>query len=208
MKSLFIDTSNMDVSIALVENNKIINSICDNVPNMHSVYTVPYIKMVLDNSNLEPNDIDNILVVNGPGSFTGIRIGLTIAKIYGYSLKKDVITVSSLKALALSTKGEYIMALISARNDNYYVGLYDKYYSEIIDEHFANISEIKNIIKLYSDLVIVGYDDIKIGRNVCHKTYLDIVNIVKYYGNEKVENIHSINSNYLKLPQAVEAKND
>ena len=155
MISLFIDTSDSDVSIAIIKEGNLINLIQESIPNEHSIYTVKYIDEILKKSNLEPNSIDNIMVVSGPGSFTGLRIGLTIAKTYAYLLKKDIILVSSLKMLALSTEGEYILSLIDAKHDNYYLGLYDKYYDSIIEEEFSNKEEIENILKEYLTLYLL-----------------------------------------------------
>lgn len=208
MISLFIDTSNSDVSIAVVIDGVVKASICENIPNMHSVYVVPYVDKVVKDANIVFNDIDNIMVVNGPGSFTGIRIGLTVAKIMGYSLNKGTIPVSSLKALALSSKGDYVMALIGARNDNYYMGLYDRYRNEIIAEHFAHIDEIKKILKEYDDVLLVSNSEIRIGRKVAKVVKYDISRIAQYYSDEEVVDAHALKSNYLKLPQAVCDLND
>jgi len=207
MISLFIDTSNTDVSIAVVKDDEILSSICENIPNQHSVYVVPYVKKVLDDSNIRIDDIDNIMVVNGPGSFTGIRIGLTVAKIMGYSLKKDIIPVSSLKALAFCSKSDYIMALIPARNDNYYIGLYDCYYNDVISEHFGNIDEVNELINKYENVSVVSCEDITIGEVNINKSNLDILKIVNYYKDEEAIDAHVIKSNYLKLPQAVSDRN-
>ena len=86
MISLFIDTSNSDVSIAVCKDDEILASICDSIPNMHSVYVVPYLEKIVSEAGIDFSDIDKIMVVNGPGSFTGIRIGLTVAKILGYCI--------------------------------------------------------------------------------------------------------------------------
>ena len=112
MITLFIDTSAKDVSIALLKDNKIVNKIVKSIPNEHSKYAISYLEEVLKKSNVKPNEVNSIMVTNGPGSFTGIRIGLTIAKIYAYLLNIDVTLVSSLKIIALSTEGEYILSLI------------------------------------------------------------------------------------------------
>ena len=90
MISLFIDTSLSDVSIALVKDNIILSNIKNTSPKEHSIYTTKFIEDILKENNLVPNDINEIIVVNGPGSFTGIRIGVTIAKMYAYLLKKDI----------------------------------------------------------------------------------------------------------------------
>ena len=134
MRTLFIDTSSSDVSIAIVENEKIISKIIKNIPNQHSIYAVKFVNDVLENAQIDAKDIDNIMVVNGPGSFTGIRIGLTIAKIYGYLLKKDIITVSSLRAMALSSDAKIVIPVIDAHHDNYYYGVYDMFDNIILKD--------------------------------------------------------------------------
>ena len=83
MMTLFIDTSFSDVSIAILKDNKILSQKIDNLHMEHSKYVVKYIKECLEESKIDANQIDNIMVCIGPGSFTGIRIGVTIAKTYG-----------------------------------------------------------------------------------------------------------------------------
>jgi len=203
MIALFIDTSFSDVSIALLKDNKIINKIVKSIPNEHSKYAITYIDEVLKKSNIKPNEVNNIMVVNGPGSFTGVRIGLTIAKIYAYLLNIEVTLISSLKTLALSEEGEYILSLIDARNNNYYLGLYDKNYNEVIKEHFSNIEEVNELINNYQDLKIVSNSNINI-NNYKKITELDIEKIAKYYQDKIRVNAHQVLPNYLKLPQVLE----
>lgn len=208
MISLFIDTSNSDVSIAVCKDDEILASICDSIPNMHSVYVVPYLEKIVNEAGVDFSDIDKIMVVNGPGSFTGIRIGLTVAKILGYCLNKCIIPVSSLKALALSSSGDYIMSIIDARNDNYYIGFYDRYYNEIIPEHFANIEEINDLLLKYDDVCLVSNSELNINNYIVNKVSYDVLNIVNYYKDEEEIDAHNLKSNYLKLPQAVCDHND
>lgn len=87
MISLFIDTSLEDVSIALVKDGKELSQIHEYIPGKHSIYVTQYISDILKNNNLSPDNVDEIIVVNGPGSFTGIRIGVTIAKMFAYIKK-------------------------------------------------------------------------------------------------------------------------
>ena len=110
MISLFIDTSLADVSIALLKENKLLSQIHNNIPGEHSIYVTKYIEDILKDNNLSPKDVDEIIVVNGPGSFTGIRIGVTIAKIFAYIRKIRIVTISSLKARAIGHNGEYILS--------------------------------------------------------------------------------------------------
>ena len=203
MKTLFIDTSFSDVSIAILKDNKIISSIQNNIPNEHSIYAHPYIEKVLKDSNTLPKEIDEIIVGNGPGSFTGVRIGLTIAKVYAYLENIPVTLISSLKTLALSEKGEYILSLIDARNDNYYLGLYDKNYNDVIKEQFTNIKEVQELLNEYSNIKIVTNSKINLD-NYQLITNINIENIVNYYQDKEQVNAHQVLPNYLKLPQVLE----
>lgn len=207
MKTLFIDTSNKDVSIATLKDHKMLSLKQDNIFNKHSVYTIPYIKEVLEKSNIKSNEIDKILVINGPGSFTGIRIGLTIVKIYSYLLNINVVCISSLKALSLSTKGNTI-SLIDAKNDNYYVGIYDDNNNSVIEEQFINYNELKHLLEKYKDYQKVSYEEFDIDNYHINKINLDIEKIDNYYQENNGINNFEVTTNYLKLPQALEELND
>lgn len=208
MKTLFIDTSSSDVSIAIVKDNEIISKIVKNIPNKHSVYAVKFINDILESANMNPNDIDNIMVVSGPGSFTGIRIGLTIAKIYGYLLEKDIITVSSLRAMALSSDAKIVIPIIDAHHDNYYYGIYDMFDNIILKDKFNTKDELLKQINKYEDADIVSCEKVENGDIKARKIEYNIVNIVAHYKYELPVNPHFVVPNYLKLPQALEGKND
>lgn len=205
MISLFIDTSGIDVSIALIRDNNVIAKIVERIPNQHSVYTTSYLDKVLKSANINPVDVDKILVVNGPGSFTGVRIGVTIAKVFAYILKKEIICLSSLKIRALSVSHDYCLSLISANKGNYYVGLYDRDNNDVIEEQFNNGDYIKTLIDKYNPIIVCD-NDINLFNEVIKKTELDIINIVDYYKDNVGENVHLVVPNYLKLPQALEEK--
>ena len=115
MKILFIDTTTEILVIALYIENKIVDTIKLDGVKEHSIYAVVKVKEILDNNNLEANDIDKLIVVNGPGSFTGIRVGVTIAKTYAYTLNKRISTSSALKNMIISalymTKNRILMIL-------------------------------------------------------------------------------------------------
>ena len=102
MKVLYIDTTTSYLYTGIVVEGKLIEEIQTDFGKDLSSVALKKISEMLDNSNLKPNDIDKIIVVNGPGSFTGSRVGVTIAKTYAYSLKKDITTITSLEAMAAS----------------------------------------------------------------------------------------------------------
>jgi len=204
MISLFIDTSMVNVSISIVKDNKIMSIIQEDIPNEHSKYATSYVRKVIDEAGIDANDIDNILVVNGPGSFTGVRIGVTIAKTYGYLINKELIPVSSLKSLAISSnKSGVIMSVIQANRSNFYVGIYDKDYNNLIDEEFVSGSRLIELIQEYNPY-IVSNDYYVIGIHKFNKVSLDVLRIVDYYKNMDKVNYHALVPNYLKLPQAME----
>ena len=208
MITLFIDTSYSNVSISIIKDGKILSHIQKDIPNMHSIYVTKFIKDCLDESKIDANDIDNIMVVNGPGSFTGVRIGVTIAKTYGYLIKKDITPVSSLKSIALSSnhKGT-IMSLVSANKKSYYVGIYDENYNSLIPEKCLNIEEIIPLCEQYNP-ILLSYNNNVIGKYKVNKQDLDILKIINYYIDKERVNPHSLIPNYLKLPQALEGHHD
>ena len=205
MISLFIDTSLSNVSISVIKDKKILSLIDECTPNMHSVYATKYVKDALDKANIDANEVDNIMVVNGPGSFTGIRIGVTIAKTYGYLVKKDITPISSLKILAISSNHDgIILSMIPANKYNYYVAVYDSNYHELEKEMFMSKEKIIQLCQKYNPY-IVSTETSVIGKYKINKQKLDILKIVNYYQNSNKVNYHKILPNYLKLPQALEA---
>ena len=204
MISLFIDTSLVNVSISVLKDGKILSLIQKEIPNMHSSYTTKFIKDALDEAHIDANDIDNIMVVNGPGSFTGVRIGVTIAKTYGYLIKKDIIPISSLKMLAISTSHSGpILSMIPANKSDYYIGVYDSEFNIIENERYAKKEEIIAICNKYNPY-IVSPDISVIGKYKINKQKLDILKISEYYQDKEKVNYHKLLPNYLKLPQALE----
>ena len=208
MISLFIDTSTINVSISIIKDDKILSLIRKDMPNGHSSYVTKFIKDALDMAHIDANEIDNIMVVNGPGSFTGIRIGVTIAKTYGYLIKKDLTLVSSLKSLAISAnKNDIVMSLIPANKSSYYVGVYDSNYEAIEEEKWMKKEDIVTLCNKYNPY-IVSNDISVIGKYKINKKELDVLRIVEYYKKKEKVNYHRALPNYLKAPQALEAHHD
>ena len=208
MINLFIDTSNDELIVALLVESNLISKKIKKSKNDHSVYTVKYIDDILKENGYFPNDVDNIFVVNGPGSFTGVRIGVSVAKTYAYLLQKNVIQVSSLRAMSLSVDNKMAISLIDAKNNNYYVGIYDMFDNSVSYETFTTKEDVLEKIKKYDDAKLISNKSFKIESYEVEKVELDIENIVKIYLSEfKKVNVHEVKPNYLKLPQVYEDKN-
>lgn len=206
MISLFIDTSLLNVSISVVKDGHTLSLISKSVPNMHSIYTTSFLKQALDDAKISPKEIDEIYVVDGPGSFTGLRIGVTIAKTYGYIIKKDITPVSTLKAYAISSKDNYpFMSIISANKTHYYIGIYNENFDSIVPEQFASYDRVLELITKYNP-ILVGVDNYFLSDFKVNKVELDIPKIINYYKNKEKVNYYKLVPNYLKLPQALEDK--
>ena len=135
MTYLFLDTSSNTLILSLIKEDKIIDKIIMESLKEHSIYAVEKLDEILKNNNLTPNDVDKIFVVNGPGSFTGVRIGVTIAKTYAYCLKKDIVPISSLKMKILEYKNyDNYVSVMKDKRDLVYCGIYDKKYKTISEE--------------------------------------------------------------------------
>nr|WP_240730347.1 tRNA (adenosine(37)-N6)-threonylcarbamoyltransferase complex dimerization subunit type 1 TsaB [Geobacillus kaustophilus] len=126
MKVLGIDTSNMPLGIALVDGDVVKGEFITNVKKDHSSRAMPAIELLLRRCDVAPKDLDLIVVAKGPGSYTGVRIGVTIAKTLAWSLGIPIAGVSSLEVLAAN--GRYfpgvIVPLFDARRGQIYTGLY------------------------------------------------------------------------------------
>lgn len=120
MYTLLIDTHSQKLVIVLYKENKVINKIIEKDINNHSSRTINAIKEALA-SYIKPNELSTIVVVNGPGSFTGLRIGVTIAKTMAYLLNIPIKVIDYLYLQALVIKGDSIITSV-ADPKGYYIG--------------------------------------------------------------------------------------
>ena len=156
MITLFIDTSTDTLTVSIINDDVILDAIT--LPSSeHSKYAMSAIESIFDKNNIKRNSVNKIMVVNGPGSFTGIRIGVTIAKIYAWACNINVIPISTLKAYAISNMGyKYYISSIDARRNYVYAAIYDSNYNNILDESYINKDDLINkIIKLEDYLIIL-----------------------------------------------------
>ena len=207
MITLLIDTSSFDVSIAVFKDDKILASIVKTLPNQHSIYTVSFIEEVLKTGGVSVHDVNQIMVVTGPGSFTGLRIGVTIAKVYAYLENIKVIPISSLKMRSLSITSTYCLSIIDAHHDHYYVGLYDKNHQDVVPEAFMSKDDVIKMIQQYHPIIVSDLDG-KIDNILYKKQELDFEKIITFFKSAPSFSHYLINPNYLKLPQVLEKKND
>lgn len=162
MKILAFDTSNTALSVAITDNDKVLAEHFSNENKTHSVTLFPAIQEVLKSANLSINEIDEIVVADGPGSFTGIRIAVTTAKTLAFTGKKDLKGVSSLAVIAknIEDTDKLIVPYFDARRSNVFAGIYEykdgKLVTVIPDNHFSIDDLLLELKKLNKSVIFVG----------------------------------------------------
>ena len=126
---LAYDTSSAKLSVALFKDREKLAGL-ESAPGVrHSSVLMPMIEQLLKKNSLSPADIDVLAVGLGPGSFTGLRVGIATAKVLGYVLKVKIIGISSLEAMAreaMNGQDTRAAAMMDARKGQVYGAIYEK----------------------------------------------------------------------------------
>ncbi len=173
---LFIDTHDELITVALKNNDDLFIK-TKMSEYSHSVYTMPMIESLFKDNNLNVKDLKKIIVVNGPGSFTGIRIGLSIAKTMAYALNIDINTISSLTSYLISSDLNEKRKAVIEDNKGYYISVMDENNNIIVNEY-------------YSEEDNENYPQVE--------SKLDVNKIIEYCKDMKSENAHHVKANYVK----------
>lgn len=210
MKILCIDTSSKLCSVAVLEDTTLINKLELDNGLTHSETLMPLIKKLLESINLSLKDIDLLVSDIGPGSFTGIRIGVATCKAFSDSINIPCIGISSLEVLAYNIKKDGIIcSTIDCKNDNCYFALYELNsgnYNVLIEPCAKAVNEVLELLNnQYSDKNISFVGDGIPSSSIDIFNYLNVENLgIAGYKkfiiqNEIGENILPL---YLKKPQA------
>ena len=206
MKNLFIDSSRKSLSLALTDNDKLLFISNIDSYNKHSNFLMNEINNILIKAHISVYGIDNIIVLNGPGSFTGIRIGVTVAKTLAWVLSKKIYALNNLKALALSSNEDVIISIIFDKDKNSYVGIYEKDkevegYLNIDDDAFNIKNKNISIVAFSSSTFLSNLNDILSKNNNVKISVIedyDYIKIINYALNNKSLNPHLVEPVYLK----------
>lgn len=206
MRTLYIDTSSSFLYSGIINNNTIEAEVKEKFGHKLSEVALPQIVSMFDKKKLQAKDIDKIIVVNGPGSFTGIRIGITIAKVYAWSLKIPISTITSLDAMAVSSNADnYKVPILDARRNYVFAAIYDRNNNIIMEPSYLKIEELNKKINELDRYCIITNDKLNAYDNI--EPYSpDLLKIVNKYRNKDNINPHAVNPNYLKLTEAEESK--
>ena len=204
MRVLYIDTSSDYLYSGIVIDDKLVSSVKKKYEKDLSKEALPKIIELFDEAEITPKDLDKIIVVNGPGSFTGIRIGITIAKTIACALNINITPISGLTAMAISCDNDtYKMPLIDARRGYVYGAIYDKDNNKVIEDSHIYLQDLLDKSKDLGNVTVITNNDIDINLEKV-KYDPDILKIVKHYENSEGINPHLVNPIYLKKTEAEE----
>jgi tRNA threonylcarbamoyl adenosine modification protein YeaZ len=160
MKILAIETSGKVASTALLEDYKVISEIVLNTKLVHSVMLIDLIDQVLRNASRKIEDVDLFAVSIGPGSFTGLRIGVSTIKGFCYATSKPCIGVDTLMALCYNfwACSDFLMPILDAKSQKVFTGIFRFEKGKLKTYHptsILDIEEAKELAKKY-DPVLLG----------------------------------------------------
>jgi len=230
MKILAVDTSSSVCSVAILEDDKVIKeNILDN-GKTHSENFMPLLDKTLKDVNLTLDDIDLIACCIGPGSFTGIRIGIASIKAIAEVKNLPIVSVTSLESLAYNEDSlGAIISMIDARNNQVYAGIFNNKHEKNADYIADSIDNTIEVIRKYiennaiRDITFVG-DGSTSNKEILEKAFSG-VNIVfsdnnkqkgtslgicaynKFTKKEDIKNADTLNPLYLRKSQAERMKN-
>ncbi|MBA4538594.1 tRNA (adenosine(37)-N6)-threonylcarbamoyltransferase complex dimerization subunit type 1 TsaB [Bacillus aquiflavi] len=221
MKVLAIDTTNYVLGIAIVDEVKVIGEYITNLKKNHSVRAMPAIDMLMRECDVVPSDLHKIVVAKGPGSYTGVRIGVTIAKTLAWTLNIPLVGVSSLEILAASSGryfNGYVSPLFDARRGQIYTGLY-RYDKGELTPALKDIIVLSELwaeqLKGYCEPILFVGNDLHLHRQAFEKTLTKQAVFaavtehnprpgeLAFLGmNKESEEVHTFTPNYVRMAEA------
>lgn len=195
MKYLVIDTCADKLIISIIENMEMIYYYDEKSDTTLSKKANSVLAQAFEEAGLTIQDIDKIFIVNGPGSFTGIRVGVTIAKTIGYCLNIPLIPISELELLATTNIKGNRMSIIDARRGYVFGAVYDENLNMIVPEQHILLEELKKKVDNYT---IIDKNNEKI----------DLLAAIRKHEMDKPIDAHLLNPNYLKRTEAEENLHD
>lgn len=227
MKILGIDTSTKIATIAVIDEEKVLGEYTLNQEMSHSENLIPMIKELLNNLYIKIEDIDLYGVAIGPGSFTGLRIGVAAVKSLAHLFNKPIVGVSTLQGMAYNLPhNEIVIPMIDARRDRVYTGVYSwengilkTIKADDVLEMEVLLDELKDydtiVVNgdgsiLYKDRLIHNLKDVKFstkGQNICKATSICELALLKY-NNGELDDFYTLAPEYLRETQAQRELNE
>ena len=153
MITILLDSSNTNLSVGLAKDNLLLDYISYEAWQRQSEYMIPELDKLLAKYGVKKEDISDVIVANGPGSYTGVRIAITIAKVIATALNVNLYAVSSLR-VQKDCKNPSI-CLINARSGRSYIGVY-RDQETLLEDCIMKNDEVLKYIKEHPDYSVCG----------------------------------------------------
>ena len=205
------DTSNQALSLAILEDEHLLAQTTLNIKKNHSITLMPAIDFLMNSLDMKPTDLDRIVVAQGPGSYTGLRIAVATAKTLAHTLKIELVGVSSLLALVPEQVEGLVIPVMDARRNNVYAGFYQSGQAVRSEAHLplAEVLEIAGAAN--QSVTFVGettafVEQIKdaLPQAAIQSTLPDASTIGRIGLDLPAQSIHDFVPNYLKRVEAEE----
>lgn len=226
MLTLAIDSSTDILGLALMDSGQLRGEYNLSLKRQHSEKLLPLMEQLFELLEVKAEDLDGIAVAVGPGSFTGLRIGITTAKMLGRIFSIPVKGVSTLEIMAAGTDGDYILPLLDARRKRVYYSFYRKseaekalFLEQINQAASASISNLAEILKKYKNekIIVVGemitevqqvleQHNFSVSAAAAEKNFTRAAVLARlgqdYINSGQQDDIYQLKPAYLKKPQA------
>lgn len=223
MKILAVDTSATAASVAVAEENKLIGEFSINTALTHSQTLIPMMNELLKNIGLSVNDIDAVAVNAGPGSFTGVRIGVAAVKGIAFPNNLPCVSISTLESMAYNMLGNdcIVCSVMDARRSQVYNALFRVNGCTVVrmtDDRALSLTDLKlKLMNINEKVVLVGDGAVLCSdfldselENVTLSPFnnrIQTASSVAYAAFEKINKGETLTADeimpvYLRLPQA------
>lgn len=194
MYSLLLDSSNTKLAVGIAKDDILLDKIYYDAWQRQSEFMIQEINNILSRNKILPSQINEIIVTDGPGSYTGVRISLTIAKVVGVLNENvKIYLLSSLEIL--KDKNNLSICLMNARSNRSYVGIY-KDNEVILNDCVLENKNIEKLIEKYKNISICGETEY-LGLKSCkYDIFNNMLDIKKH--KDPVKDVLKIKAVYLK----------
>ena len=210
MKVLAFDTSSKALSLAILEDKRVLAETTINIKKNHSITLMPAIDFLMASLDWTPKDLDRIVVAEGPGSYTGLRIAVATAKTLAHTLNIELVGMSSLLSLVPYQQEGLLVPLMDARRNNVYAGFYENA-KPVIPEAHLPFEQVIELIKGASQVTFVGevgpfVEQIQehLPRTNFKETLPNAANLALWAWDKEADSLHDFVPNYLKRVEAEE----
>ena len=210
MKVLAFDTSSKALSLAILEDKQVLAETTINIKKNHSITLMPAIDFLMASLDWTPKDLDRIVVAEGPGSYTGLRIAVATAKTLAHTLNIELVGMSSLLALVPYQQEGLFVPLMDARRNNVYAGFYENA-KPVMPEAHLSFERVIELIKGASQVTFVGevgpfVEQIQehLPRTNYKETLPNAANLALLAWDKEADSLQDFVPNYLKRVEAEE----